>query len=123
MATFNELLNNVRDCRNIISTAIKELYENIYNIVEKNGGYLDMSGLQYDNAYSIEFDSMSVCDAMIMALRTNEGILEYKTEEYGWADIKDANNSYVYAILSIAECIGQHLELTDNEQELPWEKY
>jgi len=120
MATFNELFRDITDCRNIISTAICQLHENIYNVVEKNGGYLDMSNQNVDNAYSIEFDSMDVSDPMITALRTNDGILEYKTETYGWANIKDANNSYVYAILSIADCISQHIEETE-DNEKPWD--
>ena len=100
---------------------IDEIYGKVYEVVKRNGGIVDMSDPELDNAYALVYtgDREGV-ETQITAVRANEdGSLDIQVAYYDdeWLSLRYAEHEFHKALLSIAENIFEFIPVEDDRQE------
>ena len=111
---------------------IDEIYGKVYEVVRRNGGIVDMSDPELDNAYALVYtgDREGV-ETQITAVRANEdGSLDIQVAYYDyagkwylayyddeWLSLRYAEHEFHKALLSIAENIFEFIPVEDDRQE------
>ena len=100
---------------------IDEIYGKVYEVVKRNGGIVDMSDPELDNAYAIVYtgDREGV-ETQITAVRANkDGSLDIQVAYYDdeWLSLRYAEHEFHKALLSIAENIFEFIPVEDDRQE------
>ena len=118
---FTALQIEIKGLHYAYNAIIESLYKNVYEVVKRNGGIVDMSDPELDNAYALVYtgDREGV-ETQITAIRANnDGSLDIQVAYYDdeWLSLRYAEHEFHKALLSIAENIFGFIPVEDDRQE------
>ena len=116
---FTALQIEINELRGKVNEIIDELHAKVYEVVKRNGGEVDMSDEECDNAYTVVYNCYNeAIETQITGIRIKGNSLEIKVRgDDEWFSLRWGEHEYIKALLSIAENIFGYIPIEDDRED------